>query len=147
MSDQLDLKQFLSERDEPCPSCGYNLRGLMTSVCPECRQDLVLGVQLAEPKLKAFIAAVLGFAIGGGFSAMLVGYVIVNQVARGRGSMPPDFFRAILPGLIVCGVPLAVLLVKRRAFCRLSQKARVGWAVLAWVLALGNLLYFTAFVR
>lgn len=147
MSGHFDLKEFLAQRDEPCPSCGYNLRGLTTGVCPECKQPLVLGVQLAEPKLKAFIAAVLGFAIGGGFSAMLVGYVIVNQLARGRGSMPPDFFRAILPGLIVCGVPLAVLLVKRRAFCRLSQPARVAWAVLAWALAVGNLLYFTAFVR
>lgn len=147
MDQHMDLKQFLAERDEACPSCGYNLRGLMTSVCPECRQELVLGVQLAEPKLKAFIATVLGLAVGGGFSAMLVGYVIVGEVVRGRGSVPSDFYRAVTPGILLCGVPLAVILIKRRAFCRLSEGARVGWAVLAWMMAIGNLLYFTAVVR
>jgi hypothetical protein len=141
------LAEFLADRDEPCPSCGYNLRGMQSGVCPECRQELVLGVQLAEPKLKAFIATVLGLAVGGGFSAMLVGYVIVSEVAMRRASVPPDFFRAVIPGVVVCGVPLAVLLVKRRAFSRLSEVARVGWAVLAWILAIGNLVYFTAFVR
>lgn len=143
----LELRDYLSDRDEPCPSCGYNLRGLTTDVCPECEEHVVLGVQLAEPKLKAFIATVLGLAVGGGFSAMLVGYVVVSEFVMGRGNLPPDFVQAVVPGLVVCGVPLVALLIKRRAFCRLSGKARVGFAVLAWVLALGNLLYFTAFVR
>lgn len=141
------LRDFLGDRDEPCPSCGYNLRGLQTNICPECRQELTLGVQLAEPKLKAFIAAVIGFAIGSGFSAMLVGYVVVTQIAKSRGRVPPDFLIAVFPGLVVCGVPLVVLLIKRRAFCRLSESARLGWAVLAWILAIANLLYFTAFAR
>jgi hypothetical protein len=30
------LKGYLARRDVPCPSCGYNLRGLRTGACPEC---------------------------------------------------------------------------------------------------------------
>ncbi len=30
------LVGFLSERDVACPGCGYNLRGLVGRVCPEC---------------------------------------------------------------------------------------------------------------
>lgn len=36
------LQQFLADRDVPCPHCGYNLRGLQASVCPECKHDLQL---------------------------------------------------------------------------------------------------------
>lgn len=143
----IGLKDFLSDQDAACPSCGYNLRGLTSQMCPECQEHLVLGVRLAEPKLKAFIATVLGLAVGGGFSAMLLGYVLVDKLARSRGSVPPGFLQAVLPGLIVCGVPLAVLLNGRRTFCRWDGWIRITCAVLAWLLAAGNLLYFTAFVR
>lgn len=30
------LAGFLSDRDAPCESCGYNLRGVTTLFCPEC---------------------------------------------------------------------------------------------------------------
>lgn len=36
------LRQFLADRDVPCPHCGYNLRGLQAEVCPECKHDLHL---------------------------------------------------------------------------------------------------------
>ncbi len=141
------LREFLHEHDAACPSCGYSLRGLTIDVCPECEEHLVLGVQLAEPKLKAYIATVLGLAVGGGFSAMLVGYVCVDRFARSRASVPPDFLQAVVPGLVVCGVPLVLLLIKRRTFCRWGELARGSCAVVAWLLAAGNLVYFTAFVR
>jgi hypothetical protein len=30
------LRAFLAERDVACPGCGYNLRGIAGSGCPEC---------------------------------------------------------------------------------------------------------------
>jgi hypothetical protein len=36
------LRVFLAERDVSCPHCGYNLRGLQSTVCPECRHALQL---------------------------------------------------------------------------------------------------------
>ena len=38
------LSHFLAENDVPCPHCGYNLRGLTASVCPECKHDLQLKI-------------------------------------------------------------------------------------------------------
>lgn len=34
------LAVFLADRDVKCDSCGYNLRGTSTGVCPECAADL-----------------------------------------------------------------------------------------------------------
>src|SRR4051812_17017234 len=34
------LEIYLASRDIPCPKCGYNLRGLTSSTCPECRYRL-----------------------------------------------------------------------------------------------------------
>jgi len=36
MDDQTALREYLAEQDVTCPNCGYNLRGLSASKCPEC---------------------------------------------------------------------------------------------------------------
>jgi hypothetical protein len=36
------VRAFLAERDTPCPACGYNLRGLAGTKCPECGRMLLL---------------------------------------------------------------------------------------------------------
>ncbi len=36
------LEAYLAERDVPCPSCAYNLRGVRTGKCPECGRTLSL---------------------------------------------------------------------------------------------------------
>jgi hypothetical protein len=41
------LRDFLADRDQPCPGCGYNLRGVQEPVCPECGRTLELA--LARP--------------------------------------------------------------------------------------------------
>lgn len=63
--DQSDLLcTFLSQSDVPCPSCGYNLRGLRSGICPECSQALVLRVGLSEPRMRLYIAGMVGLAAG-----------------------------------------------------------------------------------
>lgn len=42
MPDADQLKAYLAGRDVPCPACGYNLRGVTTSACPECSAALTL---------------------------------------------------------------------------------------------------------
>jgi hypothetical protein len=39
------LTAFLAGADAPCPSCGYNLRGVRISACPECGRSLALALQ------------------------------------------------------------------------------------------------------
>lgn len=42
---------YLASRDAPCPGCGYNLRGLTGSACPECGKPLELRlVGATEPE-------------------------------------------------------------------------------------------------
>src|SRR5262245_31050391 len=72
------LQSFLAETDISCPSCDYNLRGLKGNACPECNQQLVLRVSLAEPRQRAFIAAVIGLAMGAGFHGLLFAYFIIR---------------------------------------------------------------------
>lgn len=38
------LPAYLSERDAPCPHCGYNLRGVRAAACPECGKAIRLGL-------------------------------------------------------------------------------------------------------
>lgn len=42
------LRLYLAERDEACPGCGYNLRGLSGERCPECARELALAVAHRE---------------------------------------------------------------------------------------------------
>lgn len=39
------LAAFLADRDQPCPRCGYNLRGVEGAQCPECGERLVLTLE------------------------------------------------------------------------------------------------------
>ncbi len=36
------LRDYLAQRDTPCPLCKYNLRDLATTECPECSEPLLL---------------------------------------------------------------------------------------------------------
>jgi hypothetical protein len=44
------LRDYLAAHDEPCPHCGYNLRGVEDPRCPECGQALRLAVQGAKAR-------------------------------------------------------------------------------------------------
>ena len=43
------LQSFLADRDTPCPGCGYNLRGLPDSTCPECGIPIELSIANRDP--------------------------------------------------------------------------------------------------
>ena len=49
MTDQDLLRSFLAEHDADCPCCGYNLRAVESGACPECGQNLDLGVTEGGP--------------------------------------------------------------------------------------------------
>src|SRR4051794_28546487 len=79
------LREFLAGRDAPCPGCGYNLRDLTGDRCPECGQELVLGVRLAEPKLAALLTGLIGLSAGAGLNGLLVVYFFVVTMVRTTG--------------------------------------------------------------
>lgn len=76
------LREYLASRDAGCPGYGYNLRGLATDQCPECNQPLVLAVGLAEPKMRLWLAAVVGLALGTGLKLLLLVYAVIAGAMR-----------------------------------------------------------------
>jgi hypothetical protein len=128
------LREFLAEADLPCPGCGYNLRGLQASACPECNQALVLQVALAEPRLGPLIAALLGLAVGAGSA----GTWLILFLAAGliQGFTPPFIpILIMMLGLVGEGVPLALLARRtgRAWFRRHGPATAVRIATGAWV--------------
>lgn len=141
------LARHLAEFDESCPSCGYSLRALTGDRCPECNQGLVLRVGLAEPRLGAFIAGLVGVGMGLGFSGLLTAYFVYWAVVRSRMVPPGPFLGPVLVGAVVGAVLLAVWLKSRRALAR--REAGTRWILAAGVsaAALACPLWFIATVR
>lgn len=54
------LRACLAQRDVPCPTCKYNLRGCVSAACPECGTTIVLSIDAQRqrwvPPLLAFLA-------------------------------------------------------------------------------------------
>jgi hypothetical protein len=77
MSDEQLLKSYLADRDEACPACGYNLRGLASDACPECRQALRLSVVLERPVTKEWFTTIIPLWIVGGGATVAMAIVFV----------------------------------------------------------------------
>ena len=64
------LRLFLSGRDEVCPACGYNLRGVESAACPECGQGLRLALSRADAPSLEFGGYRLLLLMGFGWTAL-----------------------------------------------------------------------------
>lgn len=128
------LTAYLSERDEPCPRCGYNLRNLISNRCPECGDFIRLSVALIEPRLAAYITTLVAccFGFGGG---TLFGLVALLEAPPGWWSAACA--RVLLAQWVVSAALLPYLLARRRRFRRLSRRAQ-------WLLATGACVLFVS---
>lgn len=146
MDDAAHLREFLHGRDIVCPGCGYNLRGLPGSACPECSQELVLTVRLAEPKLAAWIAGLIALGCSAGFSGLLFVYAAIRSILDGFITGSGEFF-AVTLGPLALFLPLLVAWVRgRRRVQRWPTTVKVAVAAGLWLLTLVNLLVFTFFI-
>jgi hypothetical protein len=134
------LVTFLTERDEPCPGCGYNLRGLTTDRCPECHQRLALRVGLAEPRLGVFIGGVVGLACGWGFGAATLAMGAVFR-APARDLVPP------LACVVVNGAVIALWVRRRRLVSGLAAPRGALLAAACWALSAAFVVWFLNWVR
>ena len=131
------LLDFVAERDAPCPLCGYNLRGLTTPTCPECRQPLRLQVGMVRPRLGGLIAS----AAPGMFSGMAtIAIVVVMVVAFIRmgppgGPVPPGIILLLGFG-VASGLIALALLAWRWRFLRLPLLAQWMVAAALWLVHL-----------
>lgn len=145
-TDDDHLRQFLAERDSPCPRCAYSLRGLTTDRCPECDAALRLQVGLVEPRLAAFITGLVFVASGLGFCLLLSIYVAYWTVMR-RGPGLPREFIVVVVGSVVSLVLLPVWLRLRRRIGRMSAPSRWMLVALAGVISLACPAVFIVTVR
>jgi hypothetical protein len=145
---QAQLRTFLADTDAPCPSCDYNLRGLTTDACPECNQRLTLRVGLAEPRQRAFIAALVGLAMGAGFDGLLLLYFAYMVTVHRRNAGGAGQFLLITGVSFLIQAPaLAALIARRRAFQRRSNLFKGCTIALCWLITLIGFALFTAAVR
>lgn len=139
------LPTYLATRDEPCPSCGYNLRALKTDRCPECNQQLVLRVGLAEPRMGAFITGLVGLAMGFGFCV-----IFASSYAICRLSEPYSIgidWRHLWPtatGSFVLGTALLCWLCWRRTMNRMSPP--LYWVLAAMCFLASGIAAYTCYV-
>lgn len=124
------LAAYLARRDAPCPSCGYNLRGLTSRRCPECDQELALRVALLVPRAGAFILGLCGTAIGTGFCILLLAFATLH-------SIPGKESRLLMFGLAVSGPLLALWVAKRRRL--IGREGTTPWMLAAGTFALSLL--------
>ena len=129
------LIEYLHERDEPCPLCGYNLRGLRSRRCPECGRDLRLSVGAVEPFQRAWVAlaaitcAAAGLGVFFGLAVLVWGWPRPRRGAEG----------ALVTYSILafwCMIPIAIVVLRRRrGFMRLRTEAQWRWVWAAGIFA------------
>jgi len=143
-SDAELLRQFLAGRDVKCAACGYNLRDLTATKCPECGSMLSLGMGPCEKRPRAWTFAVVGSAITTGLALAASGDFAGWYFESVHGGfLPPYWFpQHLLVGGIACAALLISLLVWPHSLYRLARSIRVFIAALPWALCLA-LLFFS----
>ncbi|MGQ0628432.1 MAG: nucleotidyltransferase family protein [Phycisphaerales bacterium] len=83
-----DLEAFLVDRDVPCPSCHYNLRGVAVERCPECGEPIALGIvgTRARSALGFVLLALIWVLLASGMNGARQGYLAYEQ---GRAAAQP----------------------------------------------------------
>jgi DNA-directed RNA polymerase subunit RPC12/RpoP len=137
------LREYLADRDVPCPQCAYNLRALTGDTCPECGDRIILRVGLVEPRQAALIAGLIALACGAGFNAMLLIVVLIEIPSWDA----PRVFGVVAIGLVAFGTMLALWLVRWRWIRARPVRQRWGLVVACWIAVLADLAAFITFVQ
>ena len=116
------LRAWLAQRDVPCPACGYNLRGLPTSVCSECGSPLKLAVAATAARRWSWPIAI---GVLGGmlvFQALVAGTALA-KLATGAAS------RDVWLDLATNGILLLVVVGYLRSCLRYRRRV---WQESRW---------------
>lgn len=124
------LSDYLADLDEPCPLCGYNLRGLQGEHCPECGQELALRVNLVDPVRGAYLAGLISLACGFGFNALLL-VLFVSLTVMLSGGPPGYYFVYQFIASIVTGGLLLTWVRSSVRIRRLPRRSRIMLALAA----------------
>jgi hypothetical protein len=145
--DEALLLGFLAARDTPCPVCSYNLRGLKSSVCPECAARLHLAVGSENLRLGAWFVGIVSFALALGFDGVVSLIVLVMVILHPPPS--PGTARPILmilgtlvPPAAAAGTGLGVLFAGRRTWRRMPLARQ--WTAALTILSTTGVVHLVA---
>jgi len=128
------LASFLADRDVPCTSCGYNLRGVASGECPECGKAITITLGHVDRSSLPWFFALILYAIAAGvfgFFAFMMGMLLIFE-----GGDEFVFTGSIVTGCLFM-LTAAVLtgIIRRRHHFWTWRKSR-QWMVAASVLLL-----------
>jgi len=147
------------EEDRPCPACGYSLRGLMGSACPECgqaldREAIMHGRQPQPPGpgdvvVRAVILTVLAILLY--IPGSLLAWLILSKLAAGL--LSASLAETLVPSAVVIGwVVVALVCAQRNAreltrehTQSLSDKSLWSQSKLMWALLTPQMIVCIAF--
>lgn len=115
------------------------MRGLITDVCPECRDRIELRIGMAEPRLGAYLVALCGLLAGGGTGVLFFAMIGFAYLRFRNGPSWSEFggvFIVVFLGVALC-LTLACRLAGRGGrfwFRRHSRSTRAQLAVCGWLL-------------
>ncbi len=137
--------------DDPCPACGYDLRGYLDGRCPECNTDIHLAVKQTDPirPLRRLTILTLGTlvlqsAISCASTAWLL-LVTLPLMTSGGGPYPGNVkTRYIVYAVFALGISIggAALLIRLWiAPIKLkTERTRAALRGLLWVILLQSLM-------
>ncbi|MCR9074471.1 MAG: hypothetical protein NXI07_00380 [bacterium] len=130
------LMAYLRDHDAPCPVCGYNLRGVTLSVCPECECPIELGVSSSSSYLGAWLLALLTFAMPLSFDLIIGTMMLIGVIMSAGENAEGVFLLVSLATLTMVSVGMLwVLVARKRDWLRMSRQRqwRIAWAMFAAV--------------
>ena len=142
------LVLFLRGRDVSCPGCGYNLRDLASDRCPECGQELEVGLRLVEPRQGPLIAGLVGLAAGAGLGGLLLIYALIMTFLMGASTSGEGRFFAINSvGFVAHGIVLLLWVRNWGRIRRASPVLRRTMVLVCWAMPLAFVVVFAGYIR
>ena len=128
------LLDFVSGRDIECPLCGYNLRDLTKTTCPECEHSLEMRVGVQRLTLLPFVLAITP-GIFSGMCAVVLAVIIVVNFIMNAGTfvgVPLQIFILDLFGWL-SGLFMLGLVAKRHRFLKAPLSKQRILAAAIWI--------------